>query len=348
MSGRIDYRIWQWAVRSLRDESVMGLLISNIIIIIWALYAKWDALTVMWLYWAQSVIIGLFWALRIIAHQKLYRRNKTDPHDGPERLSLLSRIGTAGSFAFHYEFFHLGYLAFLCSGVLSRSKGSQPPMKELAIAGAVFFASELLSFIRDARPTVQKPAEIGSFMGFPYMRILPMYLLIIIGGFLRSSNIGGSLVLLIFLVLKTVADIDGHIRLRRGFFDKEILKAAKPPRVLRTPEDDKLVLSNGQVISLSSHPQVREHLQSILQLPLEVQDEVCMGLMAKEDGRGQPSRQFKCRCSKAGKISGPGVPAYVEGHLRLLWKMDDGSQLYVCPQTGKHWVKTNDTLKAKQ
>ena len=187
MSGRIDYRIWQWAARSLRDESVIGLLISNIIIIIWALYAKWDV---------------------------------------PTRISVL-----------------------------------------------------------------------------PF-----------------------------FLVLNTLA----------------ILETAKPPRVLTTPEDDKLVLSSGQVISLSSHPQIQEHLQSILQLPLEVQEEVCRGLMAKEDDRGQPRRQFECCCSKAGKISGPGVPAYVEGHLRLLWKMDDGSQLYVCPQTGTRWVRTNDTLKAKQ
>jgi len=54
------------------EPSVLSLIFSNVVVIIWALWEGWSLAVVMWVYWIQSIIIGFFWFLRILALEKSY------------------------------------------------------------------------------------------------------------------------------------------------------------------------------------------------------------------------------------------------------------------------------------
>src|SRR3989344_624904 len=49
------------------DSSTLGLLLSNVIVIVLAVAQKWDISTALWVYWLQSIIIGFFNFLRILS-----------------------------------------------------------------------------------------------------------------------------------------------------------------------------------------------------------------------------------------------------------------------------------------
>ena len=60
-------------------------------------------------------------------------------------------------------------------------------------------------------------------MFFPYARIIPMHITIIAGGFLEKSvgvTFQANATLVLFMLLKTLADIIMHTVERRGFGDK--------------------------------------------------------------------------------------------------------------------------------
>ena len=52
--------------RLLSDHSTLFLIISNIVMIIFALVENWDLLTIMFIYWCQSLIIGFFTFLKML------------------------------------------------------------------------------------------------------------------------------------------------------------------------------------------------------------------------------------------------------------------------------------------
>ena len=69
--------------------------------------------------------------------------------------------------------------------------------------------------------------NIGELMFFPYARIIPMHLTIIFGGIFLFSGIASTFVLILFLGLKTVADLVMHfIEHKEQLFIKVVSKTA--------------------------------------------------------------------------------------------------------------------------
>lgn len=347
MAKRMKDRLWELRWHDLRDRSVMGLLVSNLIIIAWALYEGWDAYVLMWLYWTQSITIGLFFFLRIVTYTNVYGRNWLNRDGSPQRLHIILRFGAGLFFLFHYGFFHFGYAAFLQAGFLRRQNQAWPAVP-VVIGACIFLVSQAVSFITDLRQGERKPASLAKLMAFPYVRIMPMHLTIMIVGFLQLQRIEGPWVLLVFLLLKTVADLNGHVKLKKGFGEKELTEAIhKPrPRIRKTARGEEVVLGDGQVISLSEHPELAAKIETVLKLPVDVQDEVCRKILSKKHASAQPV-EVSCRCNQTNLIEGEEASRYAEGHLRLIWNAGDGSMLFVCPQTGKRWTQFGHTLKAK-
>lgn len=56
----------------LSDKTDKALLATNLITIILALAFDWSLLTIMWIYWAQSIIIGIFHFCDILPHLKVW------------------------------------------------------------------------------------------------------------------------------------------------------------------------------------------------------------------------------------------------------------------------------------
>jgi len=192
------------------DLSLLVLIISNIITIIFAITEHWSLLIVMWIYLAQSIIIGIFNFIRILTLKNFSTENFKINGMNVDATSS-TKYYTAFFFLFHYGFFHFVYIIFLLAGSTAPLEG-----KAVAITGlsllfifiniAIFFGNHLFSFIYNYEKDSKKVKNIGTVMFFPYARIIPMHLTIVFGLFLINNT--GSLIF--FLILKTIADIIMH------------------------------------------------------------------------------------------------------------------------------------------
>ncbi len=193
------------------DRRALAFLIgTNLLTIALALWQGWPVALLMWIYWLQSVVIGVFSAARILGLQRFstegFKSNgqSMDPTPATKR-------STAIFFCFHYGFFHVGYAVFLLTAPMPA--GEWP---WVLLAGAVFLINHWQSFLRFREADRQGEPNIGTLMFLPYLRIVPMHLTIIFGlGFVMmasgGSGTGNSIVILMFGALKTVADALMHV-----------------------------------------------------------------------------------------------------------------------------------------
>lgn len=187
------------------DVSLWFLLLSNIATIFFATTENWNLSTIMWVYWFQSITIGFFNFIRIL-QLKEFSTEGFKINGQPAQPTQGTKIFTAFFFLFHYGFFHFGYLIFLLTGTFTKAYGNVPnsvELKYIFLTALLFFVNHLFSYFYN-RPRDTKKQNIGSLMFYPYARIIPMHLTIILG----SSFIGA---LPFFLVLKTFADAIMHI-----------------------------------------------------------------------------------------------------------------------------------------
>jgi len=190
----------------LLDRSTLFLIVSNLLVIIFAVWQKWELSTTLWIYWLQSIIIGFFNFLRILTLKNFSVENYKI-NNQPAANSLSTKLFTAFFFAFHYGFFHLVYAFFLI--FLIRTQDIQ--IASIGLGGAIFFVDHFFSFLHNKKTDDKTNPNIGKIMFSPYARIIPMHLIILFGAglFLNSQN---QLLLIFFLLLKTAVDIIMHIK----------------------------------------------------------------------------------------------------------------------------------------
>ena len=174
------------------DPALLFLLLGNLYVI-WYYEAHPGSFnTIIWIYWCQSMIIGLFnFAYLLTApatsNSRMVMENKKTLPSGC----------AAFFFLFHYGTFHLVYFFFILI------KFSLFDVSHIAvlIALGIFILESISQFVRQKRITkIQEVNE--SFIFFiPYLRILPMHLIILVPVFL---DIKPSI---LFLLLKTITDL---------------------------------------------------------------------------------------------------------------------------------------------
>jgi len=184
-----------------RDPSALSLILSNLMTIIIALLQRWDLAVVMWIYWSQSIIIGLANFIRIL-HLREFSTKGIQADGKPVEPTTKFKRQTAFFFLAHYGFFHLIYLLFLAGTFRLPLQNLMPVL----LCVTLFFGNHLFSLIYNLRDDMARKPNIGSVMFFPYARVIPLHLTIIFGSFL----IRGAASLLFFLVLKSVADLIMH------------------------------------------------------------------------------------------------------------------------------------------
>lgn len=204
------------------DLSLGFLLFSNIVTIYFAITENWNLPTVMWVYWFQSITIGFFNFIRIL-QLKEFSTKGFKINGQPAQPTQRTKIFTACFFLFHYGLFHFGYMIFLLMGTFTKAYGNAPnfiELKYILLTALLFFINHLFSYFFN-KPRDIKKQNIGSLMFYPYARIIPMHLAIILG-----STLGGALSL--FLVLKTFADVIMHIVEHNVLRKGELLKHENP------------------------------------------------------------------------------------------------------------------------
>ena len=119
-------------------------------------------------------------------------------------------------FLMHYGFFHLGYCIFL----LVQFGISTVDKNFLLLGVAAFLAETILAFIKQKRMEQNTRINFGAVFLLPYLRILPMHLMIIIPAFL------GVKPSIVFLLLKMGADILSYIFYQRLYSNSKTDDAA--------------------------------------------------------------------------------------------------------------------------
>jgi hypothetical protein len=189
----------------LHDWSFWLLLVINLVSMFWALIAHWNLIAIMWMYWFQSVEIGMFNFFRIMDLKEFSVEGFTI-NDRPAQATEGTKYFTAVFFAVHYGFFHFGYAHFLLSDGFEKRFGGSPSSQEMnsiMITAGLFFIAHLFSYLYNAPKDTAKQ-NIGKLMGYPYTRIIPMHFTIIFGSFIGAA-------LPLFLILKTAADCYMHL-----------------------------------------------------------------------------------------------------------------------------------------
>jgi hypothetical protein len=109
------------------DTSLQALLAANIITIILAILENWDLATVLFVYWAQSIIIGIFAVITILGADTvaLTADMNRATADKTWKQAVWSERGVglykgvmAGFFCLHYGLFHFVYFSFIVEGGL--------------------------------------------------------------------------------------------------------------------------------------------------------------------------------------------------------------------------------------
>lgn len=155
--------------------------------------------TIVWLYWAQSVLIGLFNFLDMLTLSNAIPGSMTF-NDKPIDTRFRQKGCLAFFFLVHYGIFHLAYLVFIMAQL---DEGNIDWL--FVLLGVAVVALELLiSFIRRKSLQGTMHIDVGKMFFLPYLRVVPMHLMILGPAFLHweASTI--------FLVLKTIADVLGY------------------------------------------------------------------------------------------------------------------------------------------
>jgi hypothetical protein len=186
------------------NRSTLVLLLSNLLTIVMALMQGWDVSILMWIYWGQSVVIGYFNVHRIMDLDRFSTQGFRINNQAVEPTRETQRK-TAVFFAMHYGIFHLVYFFFLFKDA---SLDGSVSFLGAGVCVLAFYLNHRFSWRYNRARDRERVPNIGNIMFFPYLRIIPMHLTILFGGFLGGH---GTFSLLFFLLLKTAADVAMHV-----------------------------------------------------------------------------------------------------------------------------------------
>ena len=212
--------------------SVLVLMAVNAIPLFGVLFFGWSLFSIMFLYWIENGIIGLF----NIPKMALARASSS----GGSGFTINGRPVSPSNkeiriifFIFHYGLFWTvhGIFVFLFFGMSSSDRFGSLELRGVAIAAAALFLSHGISFFvnflgKEEYRTVSPDQQ----MTEPYSRVVVLHVTILAGGFFADS-LGAPLAALVLLVLlKTVIDLLAHLREHR----KAEQRSPRPEHPLRS------------------------------------------------------------------------------------------------------------------
>ena len=181
--------------RILTDPAFLFLILINAYCIWYYQKNLGEFYTIVFLYWGQSVLIGLFNFVDLLTVKNIIP-GSIKINEKPVDNSSKSKGCAATFFAFHYGMFHLVYGIF----ILVQSK-LDIDFRFAFIGLAAFSLNLIMEFVRHKQWQNNNAVNLGAMFFLPYLRIIPMHLMILGPIFLnwKASTI--------FLVLKTAADL---------------------------------------------------------------------------------------------------------------------------------------------
>ena len=193
-----------------------SLLIANLLPLAGVYLWGWSLTDLLTLYWLENAVVGLFTVLSMIAVRP----------DGSQFWPLLgAKLFSVPFFLVHYGMFWLGHGLFLrlffggSSGGFALTPLQAPftgtgllvwPLALLLVSHGVAFLTDFL-----ARGEY-RTATVNELMMRPYGRVAVLHVTIVIGAFVAAA-VGPSLgVLLVFVLVKIVADVSAYLNSRES------------------------------------------------------------------------------------------------------------------------------------
>lgn len=203
-----------WSKVDLTKPSAWGLIASNLAVIFYAYIDNLKAAEVLWMYWVQSVVIGLFNFVRILMLKNFSTLGFKQ--SGKElKPTKATKISTAIFFLIHYGFFHLVYGVFLATFPTIMNETKPDGSFYLLFSSIVFLINYGYDFYKEQNTVTNEIPNLGTVMFMPYLRIIPMHLTIILGGLIVAAGSFARLdtslfVILVLMGLKTFVDLITH------------------------------------------------------------------------------------------------------------------------------------------
>jgi hypothetical protein len=206
---------------SSRLIGLTSLLVANGLTIYFFATGHGSLMEVLWIYWFQSIVIGVINFIRILSLPSVI--SITLPGGIPATREV-PQLPTAIFFSFSYGFYHLVYMVFLIIFSQSQTKiivNGVPKTFHFNAQGitwsAVFLATLAFAFHHAytfwvERRTLHSEGQSIIAVASPYARIMPMHLIIIFMPFIYELTNDSRIVLVSFMGLKTLADVMLHLK----------------------------------------------------------------------------------------------------------------------------------------
>lgn len=207
---------------------LIALLAANAIPLGGVVFLGWDVFSIVLLYWAENIIIGFYNVLKLAFVKVDHSRDH------------LGKLFFIPFFCVHFGGFTAAHGLFI---LLIFKKGSGEFMSGNPWPCFLVFIQMLVSVIKQVYaiiPAEMKYALLGLFishgisfvynyffkgeyeretikslMGMPYVRVVVLHVAVLVGGFLSMALGEPAAILLVLVVLKTVLDVNFHMREHR-------------------------------------------------------------------------------------------------------------------------------------
>lgn len=207
--------------------SSAALIISNLIPLCGVLFWGWDVFAILFLFWSENVIVGVF---NILKMAFVKPQNTGD---------FLLRFFLIPFFTVHYGIFtmvHGMFVFILFSGAdinALPAGGGGPPWEflqaligqrvssQLFIAFGALFASHAVSFVMNYLVRGEfRATTLQELMTRPYARIVVLHITIMAGGFAVMALHAPQAAIAVLVVIKTGIDLKAHLKEREKFEKK--------------------------------------------------------------------------------------------------------------------------------
>jgi hypothetical protein len=195
--------------------SVFAIILANLVPLVGVLFLGWSVLSVVLLFWLESVIIGFFNVWKMIFAQK----GEALSIDGKAQASGCAKLFLIPFFMVHYGLFMLGQGIFIFV-FLGKTLKTEPDVatnlqnqlgNAFWLALLVLFINHLLDFLRNyIFKKAYQTAAVTKLLFAPYGRVFIQQFVIIGGAFLLEVFNTNLVFLALLIILKIIADISGH------------------------------------------------------------------------------------------------------------------------------------------
>lgn len=191
------------AIAARNDRSAHALLAANIVAAASALWLGMTIYELLIVYWVQNAAVGISHFIRILSLKRYTATAMmTDRRDVPVPLS---KQAAAWVFLLTYGFFNALYLVWI--SYQPWAGHSSEILLGQWLCGAVFALNHAYSLAHNIQGDREAMPDLRGLMVAPYVRTVPMHLILFVG----TVPGGGAVVVAVFLLLKTLADVASHV-----------------------------------------------------------------------------------------------------------------------------------------